>query len=79
MDEHRVKSRRRVLKSGWIIFSDKTAKLECTVRNISDTGACLQLSTSHGMPSTFGLIVDGVRHSCRIVWRTETRLGVAFL
>ena len=79
MSDNRADPRKRLLKSGWIIFSDKTAKLECTVRNLSDTGACLQISTTCGMPSTFGLIIDGVRHSCRIVWRTDSRLGVTFI
>lgn len=78
MNEHRISPRRRVLKTGQIAFSDKVPKLECTVRNLSDTGALLQISTTVGMPASFGLFVDGVRHSCQVVWRTETRLGVAF-
>ena len=78
MNEHRLSPRHRVLKTGHIAFSEKVPKLECTVRNLSDTGACLQISTTTGMPASFDLIVDGARHTCRIVWRTETRLGVAF-
>jgi hypothetical protein len=78
MNEHRISPRRRVLKTGQIAFSDKVPKLECTVRNLSETGACLQISTTVGMPASFGLFVDGVRHSCQVVWRTETRLGVTF-
>jgi hypothetical protein len=78
MNEHRISPRRRMLKTGQIAFSDKVAKLECTVRNLSETGACLQISTTVGMPASFGLFVDGVRYSCQVVWRTETRLGVAF-
>ena len=79
MNEHRVSPRRRLLKTGQIAFSEKAPKLECTVRNLSDTGACLQISTTAGMPTSFDLIVEGARHPCRIVWRTETRLGVAFV
>jgi PilZ domain len=79
MDEHRTSPRRRVLKSGQIAFSDKVPKLECMVRNVSDTGACVQISTTVGMPTSFGLLIDGVRHNCRVVWRTDTRLGVAFM
>jgi hypothetical protein len=78
MSEHRISPRRRVLKSGLIAFSDKVPKLECTVRNVSDTGACVQVSTTVGMPTSFGLLIDGVRHECRVVWRTDTRLGVTF-
>jgi hypothetical protein len=78
MNEHRISPRRRVLKSGQIAFSDKAPKLDCTVRNVSETGACLQVSTTFGMPTSFGLLIDGVRHNCHVVWRTDTRLGVAF-
>jgi len=56
---------------------DKIDKPECTVRNFSEAGASFYISTTFGMPSNFALIIDGVRHSCRIVWRTDTRLGVA--
>ena len=45
MDEKRTASRRRVLKSAFIVVSDRAPKLECTVRNISETGAGLQVST----------------------------------
>jgi hypothetical protein len=31
------------------------------------------------MPAGFELIVEGARHACKIVWRTDTRLGVAFI
>jgi len=79
MNEHRISPRRRVLKTGQIALSEKAPKLECTVRNISETGACLQLSTTYGMPASFGLIIDGERHACRVVWRTDTRLGVTFI
>jgi hypothetical protein len=57
MNEHRISPRRRVLKTGQIAFSDKVPKLECTVRNLSETGACLQVSTTVGMPASFGLFV----------------------
>jgi hypothetical protein len=79
MNEHRINQRRRLLKSGQIAFTDKAPKLECTVRNLSETGACLQVSTTYGMPAGFGLFVDGVRRTCRVIWRTDTRLGVTFM
>jgi hypothetical protein len=78
MNEHRISPRRRILKTGQIAFSDKVPKLECTVRNLSETGALLQISTTVGMPASFGLFIDGVRYSCRVVWQSQTRLGVTF-
>ncbi|HEY4406633.1 MAG TPA: PilZ domain-containing protein [Xanthobacteraceae bacterium] len=78
MNEQRASPRRRVLKTGQIVFSDKVPKLACTIRNLSKAGACLQVSTTVGMPASFGLLIDGVRHSCHVIWRTQTRLGVTF-
>ena len=77
-NEKRIAPRRRVLKAAFVIISDKAPKLECTIRNLSDTGAVLQVSTSFGIPAYFDVIVDGVRHRCRSVWRTDTKIGVAF-
>jgi hypothetical protein len=76
--EKRVTPRHRVLKSAFIVISEKAPKLECTVRNISELGAALQVSTTVGIPPHFDVIVDGVRHRCRSIWRTDTKIGVAF-
>jgi hypothetical protein len=76
--ESRRSPRRLILKTGYIVFSDKTPKLECTIRNISETGASLQVSTTLGIPTIFDVIIDGVRRRRQSVWRTDTRIGVAF-
>jgi hypothetical protein len=67
-----------VLKTGFIVFSDKVPKLECAVRNVSEAGACVQVSTTVGMPASFDLVIDSVRRGCRVVWRTDTRMGIVF-
>jgi hypothetical protein len=79
VQEKRTGSRKRVLKTAQIILSAKAPKLECAVRNLSDTGACLQLSTTYGLPMRFDLVFDGVRRPCRAVWRTDTKMGVTFI
>jgi len=78
VNEKRGSVRRRVLKTAFIIMSDKAPKLECTVRNISETGAALQVSTTIGIPKSFVVIIDGVHHHCHSVWRTDAMIGVAF-
>jgi PilZ domain len=78
VDEKRIATRRRVLKTAFIVVNDKAPKLECTVRNISETGAALQLSTTYGIPANFDVVIDGARHHCRSVWRTDTKIGVMF-
>jgi hypothetical protein len=79
VSEKRSISRKRVLKSAQIVLSDKAPKLECAVKNISDTGACLQVSTTYGLPMSFDVVIEGARRQCRVVWRTDTNLGVMFL
>ncbi len=79
VQEKRATFRKRVLKTAQIILSDKAPKLDCAVRNLSNTGACLQLSTTYGIPMNFDIVLDGVRRPCRAVWRTDTKMGVAFI
>jgi hypothetical protein len=76
--EKRAVPRRRVLKTAFIVVSSKQPKIECAVRNISDTGAALEVSTTFGIPSNFDLIIDGARRHCQSVWRTETKIGIMF-
>jgi len=78
VDDKRIAARRRVLKSAFIITSDKAPKLECTVRNFSETGAALQVSTTIGIPQHFDVVIDGMRRRCRSQWRTDTKIGVLF-
>ncbi|WP_296524869.1 PilZ domain-containing protein [Rhodoplanes sp.] len=80
LEDRRKTTRARVLKSGRIAVSAKAPKIECAVRNLSDTGACLQVhSGTFGIPREFELQLDGgLRHPCKVMWRTESRLGVSF-
>jgi len=39
VQENRANVRKRVLKTAQIILSDKAPKLDCAVRNLSNTGA----------------------------------------
>ena len=74
---HRSAVRNRVLKSATIEFG--SGALTCMVRNWSDTGAMLEVSPI-GIPEHFTLLGpgDGRRRPCRLVWRKEKRMGVAF-
>lgn len=79
-DRRKVR-RNRTLKSGRIVVSEKAPKIECAVRNLSDSGAYLQVASStFGIPDEFDLMVGGssARRRCHVIWRTEIRLGVRF-
>jgi hypothetical protein len=75
-DEHRVTNRQRVLKAGKIEFGG--GAIDCTVRNISATGAALDVTSPLGIPAQFTLVTEGNHLPCRVVWRKEKRIGIAF-
>ena len=77
MEQRRAAQRLRMLKSGKIFLG--SWGVPCTIRNLSDTGACLQVQTTYGIPSKFELtLADGQRRSCKIIWLDGTKLGVQF-
>jgi hypothetical protein len=66
------------LKAGTISFDG--GGIDCTVRNISKSGAALDVASPLGIPQNFILLVpaDDLRQPCHVVWRKEKRIGVAF-
>jgi hypothetical protein len=78
MIETRIARRHRVSKPATINFGRGT--IDCTVRELSITGAALEVPNPIGIPASFTLVVpgDGLHLPCHIVWRTEYRMGVAF-
>jgi len=79
MNEHRIAQRHRVLKGGTISFNG-AAGISCTVRNLSQTGAALDVISPVGIPENFSLVIDGDQagRACHVVWRKEKRIGIAF-
>jgi hypothetical protein len=80
MEERRRIARTRTLKSAHIAFNRSASSIDCTVRNLTNIGACLHVTSSLGVPDTFDLMFDSVhvRRPCRVIWRTATKLGVSF-
>jgi PilZ domain len=79
MEERRRVQRHRTLKGGVINFN-RAAGIECRVRNLSPSGACLEVASQVGIPAEFVLVIahDKLRQQCQVVWRNATRLGVEF-
>ena len=52
----------------------------CAVRNLSEAGAALDVPYALAIPHEFTLVMetDQVSRHCRVIWRKENRLGVAF-
>jgi hypothetical protein len=80
MEERRKHPRRRVLKEGKIVFADGLRVLDCTIRDLSETGAKLLISNTVGLPDHFLLYEKsaGLLYPASIAWRQPNSVGVEF-
>jgi PilZ domain len=64
--------------SGAIELADST--IGCLISNMSISGAGLEITNSEDIPERFSLFfkADGTRIPCRVIWRQDERIGVAF-
>jgi hypothetical protein len=78
MVDTRAAPRYRVMKPAKIEYGGD--RITCTVRDLSITGAALEVSDATVIPEKFTLVVpeDGLKLPCRVVRRTGFRIGVAF-
>jgi hypothetical protein len=78
MVETRIAPRYRVTKPAELEYGAE--KIPCTVRDLSTTGAAVELSNPATIPAEVILVVpeDGLRLRCRVVRRTAFRIGLAF-
>jgi hypothetical protein len=79
MIERRTAQRHRVFKHGTLAFRDG-GSIDCTVRNVSSNGARVDIAGPVGLPSSFTLLIETDRfmRRCHPVWRSDTRIGLAF-
>lgn len=79
MIERRVSPRHRVLKRGTLAFPGGGA-VDCTVRNISSSGARVDVANPMGVPETFTLMIDSDQFArrCHAVWARDRQMGIAF-
>jgi hypothetical protein len=77
MSDRREAARLRKLKSGKITFDG--VRLPCAVKSLSESGACLELQTTHGVPGRFDLVMPGEQpKNCSVTWADERKFGVQF-
>ena len=69
--------RRRVLKEGKLIFGQAHSVVDCTIDNMSDGGAHVRMTSSHGVPEDFYLVEanSGIIHKAEVAWRTTDGHG----
>lgn len=76
--EKRQKPRRRVLKTGKILFASGACAIDCTIKNISDRGALLHVGHAMSVPEQFQLYEPSrlLLHEARVVRRAKQVIGV---
>ena len=76
VDERRDVARYTVTTPATIAFGSRT--VACTVRDVSATGAALNLASRPRLPKQFTLTSAGSALPCRVVWRKGKNIGIAF-
>ena len=80
MEERRT-ALRRIVNMSAAIHSGISFRSECTIVNISEGGAMLAVAAARLLPDAFTLVLTPLgqpERLCRVVWRGEDRVGVAF-
>jgi PilZ domain len=80
--DKRKAPRRHLEHRALIVRPDKLIMDTCTISDISQTGAQLELASADDCPAKFDLIISKngrVQRRCAVVWQVENRVGVKFL
>ena len=76
----RIARRQRVLKQGKMLLPNNMTVLDCTVRDMSETGARLICADPGAIPNEFRLVftADRQMRDVKVVWRRPDQVGVHF-
>jgi hypothetical protein len=76
----RIAPRARVLKSAKIVSMNGWSVMDCTVRDLSDTGAKLLCADPLSIANVFRFLVpsENSMRDARVVWRRDGMLGIEF-
>ena len=78
--EKRSEQRQRTLKSAKAVYNGGHSVLDCSIRNLSDSGAKLETMDPADLPESFVLLFqDGRKRPVEMIWQTANRFGVRFV
>ena len=77
-NQRRGADRKRALLAGKLSNEDSSVTVDCTIRDLSETGALIELSAPEMLPKTLRLlqIKDGVVWDVQVAWRRGNRMGL---
>lgn len=81
MTEVRASDRTRAFLRALIEFNSGATKIDCVVKNISATGARVEITAAVSLPNEFNLNIPHRNETLRsqLVWRENNSIGVRFL
>ena len=81
MPEQRRTYRKRSFMAAYVGMRDASTPLFCLVRDVSPTGARLELIGAPDLPDRFDLTITGRDrlYSAEVVWRRSNQIGVRFV
>ena len=80
VEERREHPRRRTLLSGKVVFNNRSGALNCTVKDLSECGARIQLGGWLNLPREFEIHLDrGAMFRCEMVRFIDTFMSVRFI
>lgn len=79
MPERRGSPRQNVQLAARLAYGG--ISVDCTVRNISETGAAVQVLDAKNVPNMASLVISGKpgRQQVEVVWRTSDMIGLRFV
>ncbi|GJD93108.1 diguanylate cyclase domain-containing protein [Methylobacterium iners] len=79
--DFRRSPRQRVFKRGRIMTPDTGSTFDCTLRNVSQTGAALRFDAFFALPEEFDLVIVGAgqKRRCRVRWQSGVDVGVQYV
>ena len=80
-DDRRSSKRRRTVLKGRVLFNNRSSVFDCTVRDLSDTGAQLTLADVSALPPDFELEIPSrdILVPARVMWSRGKNHGVRFV
>ena len=78
--DRRSERRSRTLKAAKIVFNLGQSVFDCKVRNLSPSGALIEVPSMVGVPMHFQIIMAGssARQTCSVQWHSGRMIGVRF-
>jgi hypothetical protein len=81
MTENRSSRRWRTVLKGQVVFNNQGSVFDCTVRDLSETGAQIHLADVGALPEEFTLEIPSkdLRIQARVMWSRGVKHGIMFV